>query len=167
VLALSLRDASGRDLHSALLDIRIEPDLWEQIFLVRAPFLDHRLASIGAVADLLSRIGPLPVAPLASFDATDSVAIEARLAVQPLAQTEVRRVQALFWGDDAPGDAGRQEVSVGLLPLLRALLGDAGGERWIAVGHSPRFLAAETPHRGTPGLPSRQSGPANALREGR
>jgi len=139
VLAFSLVDASGDDLGGSLTEIRIEPDLWEEIMLVRTPLVDRRLASLDEVGELLRHLGPLPVLPMARLPRGLTFRIRVRLAVYPIAPAEIERVHALFGGGPSESEADRREVSVGLSSLVRYFLGDQPDEDWVADATSGPF----------------------------
>lgn len=144
VVAFSILDASGRERSATRAEIRIEPDLWENLIIVRTPVADHRLPTIEAVAEILANLAPMPVAPLRLVDAGGELTVRARVAVHPLAPAERRRVHALFGG--GTGDADRREVSIGLGSLVRFFLGRTPEEDWIAEAHSARFRRATLAH---------------------
>lgn len=141
VVAFSVLDAKGHERSATRAEIRIEPDLWENLIVVRTPIADHRLPTIDAVADLLSNLAPMPVAPLRLVDAGAELTIHARIAVHALAPAEQRRVRALFGGGS--GESDRREVSIGLGSLVRFFLGRTPEEDWIAEASSARFRRSE------------------------
>ncbi len=137
VVALALIDRSGHELGGSRAEIRIEPDLWEEEWVLRTPRLDLRLSSIEEVAEHLARLGPLPVLPIDLLSDRATVRIRARLAVHPLAPAEILKVRALFGGQGS--DPDRREVSVGLGSLIRVFLGGQPEEDWVAEAFSPPF----------------------------
>jgi len=143
VVALTLFDASGHERGTSRAEIRIEPDLWENLFVLRMPTADLRLSSLEEVAAHLAEMSPLPVAPLRLVDAVGALTLRARLAVHPLAPTEKRRVHALFGGGTDEPD--RREVSVGLGSLVRYFLGRSPDETWRASASSEPFHRATLP----------------------
>jgi len=138
VVSFALFDDRGQRQIESRCRVRIEPDLLEHAYTIQTPLLERRVATLEDVAPLLARLGPLPVAHLAAPDSSRLVWIEARLAVHPLAPAEIERIQALVSGTDAYA-AGRREVSIGLRSLVRAMLGGAPDEDWIAAARSPAF----------------------------
>ncbi len=139
VLAVSLLDAGGDELGGSRAEVRIEPDLWDETWVVRTPLLDRRLTSLDEVAEMLRHLGPLPVLPLERFGMDERLRIRVRLAVHPLAPTEVRRVRSLFGGEPTEEASDRREVSVGLGSLVRYFLGGPPDQDWIADATSAPF----------------------------
>jgi hypothetical protein len=139
IVAFSLLDGLGRELDISRVEIRIEPDLWEQTLILRTPLGDRQAASLAEVSELLARMGPLPVLPLARIQAADELQIHARLAVEPLAASEYRRMTELFTGQEPSAEPNRREVSVGFGSLVRYFLGKKPEEDWVATGASPSF----------------------------
>lgn len=139
VLAFSLLDPSGHERGGSRVEVRIEPDLWEDVVVVRTPLSERRAASIEGVASLMGRLGPFPVLPMRLLDPGQSLRIRVRLAVHPLAPAEIQRVHALFGGEASGGDPDRREVSAGLGTLLRYFLGRERDAGWAADVTSPPF----------------------------
>lgn len=140
VLAFSLFDLSGKEIGGTRAEVRIEPDLWEQVLVMRTPLSDHRVGSIDEITSLMTELGPIPVAPLDRLPST-SMRLTVRMAVHPLAQTEVERVRAIFGGEQRDERTNRREVSVGFGSLLRYFLGSQPDEDWIAEANSEPFRA--------------------------
>lgn len=132
VIAFSLIGANGDEVGHSRVEVRIEPDLWEQVFVIRTPFLDQRVESLDEVTSFLGRLGPLPVLPMGDLDWAAPLRLRSRLAVHPLAPAEIERVQSLFGGDSGTDDEpDRREVSVGLGSLVRYFLGGHPDEDWV------------------------------------
>jgi len=144
IMAFSLLDADGREIGHSRVEVRIEPDLWEQVFLIRTPLMDQRVESLDAVSEILGRLGPLPVLPIGGLEEQSIMRLRLRLAVHPLATAEVERVQSLFGGepDEDEEDTDRREVSVGLGSLVRYFLRRSPDEDWVADVTSGRFTRA-------------------------
>jgi hypothetical protein len=145
VLAFSLLDPSGRERGGTQVEIRVEPDLWEDVLVVRMPSLDRRVTSLEGVASLMARLGPFPVVPVHRLGSAHGHRVRVRLAVHPLAPAEVRRVRALFGGESDPDDPDRREVSAGLGTLLRFFLGRGRGGDWAAEATSSPFTLESLP----------------------
>jgi len=141
VIAFSLQDAAGGELAETRIEVRVEPDLLAEAFLVRTPFLDLRAQSLDELATLLAHLGPLPVLPLRDVDPRQVVRLQTRLAIHPLAPAEIERVHALFGTNRAGGRENRQERSVGIGTLVRRLLGSEPDEAWISEQTSRTFRA--------------------------
>jgi hypothetical protein len=139
VLAFTLLDRSGRQVGGSRAEVRIEPDLWEQIFLLRTPLRDHRAGTIEEVERLLSALGPLPVLSRSAMPSISDLRIRVRMAIHPLAPAEIERVHDLLAGESIDGNTGRREVSVGFGSLLRYFLGGEPEEDWIATATSQPF----------------------------
>lgn len=140
VIAFSLLDAAGNERAVSRVEVRIEPDLWEQTLVVRSPLAERRATSLEEVAQLMARLGPLPVLPLARLPVPPLLQIRARLAVQPLAPAELDRVGALFEGGrTSAAEPNRHESSVRLGSLVRYFLGKQPGEDWVAEAFTSRF----------------------------
>jgi len=84
----------------------------------------------------------LPVLPLPGLDPTAPMRLRSRLAVHPLAPTEIERVQSLFGGDSGEDEPDRREVSVGLGTLVRYFLRGGPDENWISDVTSSAFTGA-------------------------
>ena len=141
----ALLDEAGEPLADLRTSIRIEPDLWERIFVIRMPLFDRRVETIEEVAAILSDLGPIPVALLVGLPARDPVRIRARLAVDPLAPEQERRVRGLFGAEEArAGEPDRREISIGIGALLRHFLHAEEGD-WIAEAVSSRLLIGAVP----------------------
>lgn len=138
-IAFTLSTDEGSTIEESRVDVRIEPDLWEERFLLRTPFLDVPLDTLGELGEALSRLGPLPVARMATVAPGVAHRVRARLAVHPIAPAEVERVQSLFTEDPR---TERREISVGLGSLVRFFLGKRSDERWISDVTSSPFTPA-------------------------
>jgi hypothetical protein len=143
VLALTLLDAKGHERGTLRTEVRIEPDLWEGILVVRSPFRDVKATTIEDVAAILADLGPLPVAPLRFLDPGLAARVRVKLAVHPLARTEIDRMHALIAGDVPQREDERKEVSVGLGALVRYFLGRSPEETWLATGTTTTFRVAD------------------------
>lgn len=141
VVALTLENEDGDELGTRRLEIRLEPDLWEGTLLVRTPLSDHRLDSVDDLPAFLGALGPLPVAPVSALPTGGRWRLRARLAVHPLAPTEVARVRQLFT-EERTREASRQEVSVGLRSLVNVFFGDPPDEDWVDDARSLPFTVA-------------------------
>jgi hypothetical protein len=144
VFAFTILDASGRERGTLQTEVRIEPDLWEGILVVRSPLRNERAKTIEDVASILSNLGPLPVAPLRFLDRETAARVRVRLAVFPLAPGELERVHSVLAGEET-GEDDRQEVSVGLGALVRYFLGRSPEEEWLASGQSGFFRLSALP----------------------
>jgi len=148
-MAFSLIDERGRERQVSQVEIRLDPDLWENVLILRTPLIEHRVAAIDDVVRLLAALGPLPVAPMTRLpggfvsERRAAVRLRARLAIHPLAPTEFRRVSELFGADAPASDPDRREVSVGLGTLFRYFLGERSGERWVTEATSAAFTWLE------------------------
>jgi hypothetical protein len=147
VMAFSLLDAEGSEIGRSRVEVRIEPDLWEQVFLIRTPLMDQRVESLEAVTEVLSNLGPLPVLPIGGLDTQSIMRLRLRMAVHPLAATEVERVQILFGGKTGEPDedeeaTDRREVSVGFGSLVRYFLRGSPDENWVVDVTTGRFTRA-------------------------
>jgi hypothetical protein len=147
LLAFTLLDPSGRERGGSQVEVRIEPDLLENGMLVRTPLLDRRVGTMEGVIDLMSHLGPFPVAPLRRLGSGQSMRVRVRLAVHPLAPAEIRRVHALFGGEPDPESSDRREVSTGVGALLRFFLGREREDGWAADATSPPFTSASLAER--------------------
>lgn len=139
VLRYTLLDHDGEEIADAQTEIRIEPDLWEEVILLKTPLFDRRLSSIGELASELEQFGPLPVLPLPNRALGNSMQLRVRLAVHPLARTQIRKVHSLFGRSERQEGEDRREVSIGLGALVRFFLGREEGEDWIADAISMPF----------------------------
>jgi hypothetical protein len=140
IVALSLLDAEGDERAHSLAEVRVEPDLWEQIFVVKMPMVERRVDSIEEVAALLERLGPIPLIAIQGFAGAGPWRIRSRLAVRPLASAEILRVETLLAGRREGDEPDRQEVSVGLAALLRLVFGGRANDEWVADAVSRPFL---------------------------
>lgn len=138
VFAFTILDAAGRERGTLQTEVRIEPDLWEGILVVRSPLRNEKAKTIEDVASILANLGPLPAAPLRFIDPETAARVHVRLAVFPLAPDALERVHSALAGD-ATGERDRQEVSVGLGTLVRYFLGRSPEEEWLATGQSAFF----------------------------
>jgi hypothetical protein len=140
VLGFSVFDDTGHIMGATRAEIRIEPDLWEEIFLVRTPNTDHRLKTLRDVESLLAHVNPIPILPLAKLRADLPYQVRVRLAVHPLAPSEIQRSRDIVAGEPAGlGDPNRREFSVGLNSLFRFFLGKADDEKWVSEVTSAPF----------------------------
>jgi hypothetical protein len=145
VVAFSILDERGREEQISRIDVRIEPDLWEEVLVMRTPLSEWRVSSIEEVAAQLEELGPLPVISMAHPLVAECVAgearlrLRARLAVHPLAPTEFERVSEVFGGQGESSDPNRREVSVGLGSLFRYFMRGQPDEDWVAQGESTPF----------------------------
>jgi hypothetical protein len=143
VLGFSVFDDAGRIMGGSRAEIRIEPDLWEEIFLVRTPSTAHRLKSLRDVESMLAHVNPIPILPLAKLRADLPYRVRVRLAVHPLAPSEIQRSRDLVAGEAAGlDDPNRREFSVGLNSLFRFFLGKADDEKWVTEATSAPFTPA-------------------------
>lgn len=140
VLGVRLLDGAGTVDDGVRVEVRIEPDLWEGDFLVKTPFADLRVASLEDLGPVLARLGPLPVRPLAGLLPETDYRIGVRLAVHPLAPSQLLRVSDLIAGEGTPRDPDRQEVSVGLGALIGFFLRGREVEPWVDDRVSPPFV---------------------------
>lgn len=132
VLGFSVFDEAGRMMGGSRAEIRIEPDLWEEIFLVRTPGTAHRLKTLRDVESMLAHVNPIPILSLEKLRADLPYQIRVRLAVHPLAPSEIQRSRDIVAGEPAGlGDPNRREFSVGLNSLFRFFLGKADEEKWV------------------------------------
>ena len=145
VLALSVLDAAGRTLENARTEVRIQPDLWEQVFVVNMPDRDHRLASMQQIEAMLGHLPAIPALPLARLHRDAAYRIRVRLAVYALAPSEVQRSRRQFTGEGETPDADRREVAVGLDAILRFFLGKPASENWCAEATSRPFKRGDLP----------------------
>ncbi|MBU2689914.1 MAG: hypothetical protein KJ970_03230 [Candidatus Eisenbacteria bacterium] len=143
VISFTLLDESGQELESSRVEVRIEPDLWEDVIFIRTPFLDQKAESIEAVVEQLHRLGPLPVHPLNHLPENLPLQIRSRLSIYPLAPAEILRVKALFGGDEEESEPSRREVSVGIGSLMRFFLGGHRDEEWVASATSGWFTCRD------------------------
>jgi hypothetical protein len=150
VFGFSLLDASGKAVGGSRAEIRIEPDLWEKVVFLRTPIVDHRLTSLGEVQAMLARVNPLPVLPLSRLEPTAPYRLRVRLAVHPLAPSEIRRTRGLITGESDLEDPDRREISVGLDSVLRFFLGPGEEEPWVAEVTSAFFSRHELPEATLP-----------------
>jgi hypothetical protein len=139
VVAFSLIDGEGEERDGSRSEIQIEPDLWEEIVVIRSPLADRRVGSMDEVAAALGALGPLPVVALDRVPASTPLRLRVRVAVHPLARSERERVHALFSGDGDASGSNRREVSVGLGSLVSYFLGEGPDEDWVAEATSPPF----------------------------
>ena len=144
-LALALLDVRGGERGEARAEVRIEPDPWERTFRVRWPGVERQARGLEEVALILSRLGPITVAPLRAADAARQLRVRVRIAVHPLAPAEAEQAHALVSGDMGGGGADRREVSAGFGSLLRFFLGRSPEETWTAQATSPPFDARTLP----------------------
>jgi hypothetical protein len=144
-LSLAVLDGAGRERGATRTEVRIEPDPWERSFRVRWPGAERRARGLDDLAAILSRLGPVSVAPLRASDDARSMRVRARLAVHALAPAEADEARALVSGQMGGGGSDRREVSAGLGGLLRFFLGRSPADAWTAQGVSapfePRALA--------------------------
>lgn len=144
VVDLSLLDGDGDEITGRRTEIRLEPDLWEGVFHLRTPLIDHRCPDMDDLMRRLQRLGPLPLTPLAPLRLRpgDDLRVRARVAVHALAPEEKRGFVSLFRSE---GDAGRRETSVGIGRLFRFFLGREEDEPWVSEVRSAPFSLATLP----------------------
>jgi|GEM_PF-5777970 len=160
VFGFSLLDASGRTVGGSRAEVRIEPDLWEDLFLVKTPMYSTRLRSVDDVRGFLGNLGGLPVLPLERLARDASYRLRVRLAVYALAPSEVRRSRDRLTGGGELRDPDRREVSVGLNSLLKFFLGKEDEEPWEAEALSPLFRRRDLPRFEEPPAAPRPEKPA-------
>ncbi|MBD3336537.1 MAG: hypothetical protein GF355_13575 [Candidatus Eisenbacteria bacterium] len=141
VVALTLSNGEGNERGGGAIEVRVEPDLWEQEFLLQTPLMEERLETLEEVADRLSRLGPLPVAAADRLGMMGTLRIGARLAVHPLAPAETERMESVLAGDAAE-EPDQKEISIGLGALVRLFWGGSPGDEWIADFQSAPFTLA-------------------------
>lgn len=139
VFGFLVRDAAGQDIGGSGVEIRIEPDLWEEIFFLRTPDLEYRLESLAEVEKMLAHMSPMAVMPLSRLKSDALYRIQVRLVIHPLAPSEIRRSREFLVGETELDDPERREVSVGLSSLLRFFLGRAEGEEFVSEASSGLF----------------------------
>jgi hypothetical protein len=145
VYGMSLVDWRGEELGGLRAEIRIEPNLWEEHFVVRTPLGELRVDSLSAVATLLSSLGPFPVRSLRGLAPDRMYRVRVRVAVHPLAPSEIHRVREIFAGEARSDDPDRREVAVGLDSLIRLFLGRGPSEDWAADATSEPFILRALP----------------------
>jgi hypothetical protein len=145
VYGLSLVDRRGKELGVVRAEIRIEPNLWEEHFVVRTPFGALRVDSLPEVEALLSNLGPFPLRSLRGLAPDRMFRIRARVAVHPIAPSEIHRVREIFAGEARSDDPDRREVAVGLDSLIRLFLGRGPSEDWAAEATSEPFMLRALP----------------------
>ncbi len=145
VVAIALVDTLGDHQGEALSEVRIEPDLWTQTFVMRTPLAEHRVRTMDEIASFLAELGPLPVARTQSIHARNGLRIKARLAVYPLAPAEAHRVHAILGGETESGRSNRQEVSVSINSLIRYFLKHGEDEEWVCEAVSQSFALETLP----------------------
>ena len=144
VIDLAVVATSGDEILGRRTEIRLEPDLWEGLFHVRTPFIDHRCESMDALTDRLRLLGPFPLATLVSLRTIEAedIRIRARVAVHALAPDEKRGLVSLFRDEDG---VGRRESSAGIGRLFRFFLGRDENEPWVSEAHSAPFSLDRLP----------------------
>jgi len=150
VLWFTLLDPKGRDLGGTEAQVRIEPDLWENLFQIRTPALDRRVSSLAEVETVLASLDPIPVATLDELHQGVSYRMRVRLAVHPLAPAMIERARGLFTGETRYEDPRRREVSIGLGSLIRTFLGRPDEKDWTAEQISPPFTVLSLPRTEEP-----------------
>ncbi len=159
VFSFSLLDASHRQLLGSLAQVRVEPDLWENTFLVRMPLRDQRVPSLGDVDRELDSVGPFPIAPLDLLPASGPFGLQVQLAVHPLAPAEIERARGLFTGETSYDEPNKREVSVGLGSLIRYFMGNPDKDDWIAVFTTTVQRREDLPVLAQPSRPMPQETP--------
>lgn len=137
-IQISLASEEGNAIGGAEMEIRVEPDLWEQIFLVRYPLAERRLETLGDVEQTLAKIGPVPVMSLESLVPEAMMQLHVKLAVHPLAPSQIEMARDVVSGESS-SEGNRREVAVGIGKIFRFFLGKPGKQPWAAEGSSEFF----------------------------
>ena len=99
---------------------------------------------------MLAHINPIPILPLRKLQVGAAYRVRVRMAVEPLAPSEIRRTRGLLTGDAELRDPDRRDALVGLDALLRFFLGTGVDETWVSESVSIAFRREDLPPAGSP-----------------
>lgn len=141
-LQLEVLDGRGRALDGRVLRLRLDYDLWDEVFGL-AQGDDGgatRLPDDAALRAWFERTPWLPVAPLAALANAGPVRLRAALRLHAIAPSERERLGEVVSGPDG------QEVSLGLGKLIRYFYRGGAREGDGATADSPPFAPGELAH---------------------
>ena len=140
-LQLEVLDGGGRAVDGRVLRLRLDYDLWDEVFSVaQGDRAATRLPDDAALQAWFDRTPWLPVAPLAALANTGPLRLRAALRLHAIAPGERERLGEVVSGPDG------QEVSLGLGKLIRFFYRGDERERDAAAAVSPTFAAGELEH---------------------
>ncbi len=140
-LQLEVLDARGRAIDGRVLRLRLDYDLWDEVFsIAQGDRAATRLPDDAALQAWLDRTPWLPVAPLAALASSGPLRLRAALRLHAIAPSERERLGEVVSGPDG------QEVSLGLGKLIRFFYRGGGRAGDAATADSPPFSPGELPH---------------------
>lgn len=140
-LQLEVLDGRGRAIDGRALRLRLDYDLWDEVFSIAQGERDvTRLPDDAALQAWFDRTPWLPVAPLAALANSGPLRLRAALRLHAIAPSERERLGEVVSGPDG------QEVSLGLGKLIRYFYRGGARAGDGAAADSPPFAPGELAH---------------------